>query len=382
MRIAIVTSEFPTISETFITNKVKALAASGYTVRVFANKKNQGLFQQLFTDVVNVSVVDFTIFKAAMHSALHPIDIIKSITKKNSKRLLFEIFRLHKINQFQPHIIHFEFSGIGIEYLLLLDKLTCKKIVSCRGTAEKVKLLTSSERKENFGKLMQKVDAVHCVSNDMCNTIKDYVDLSKVFVNYPSIDAQSFNRSTSYQTNAVPIILSVGRFTFPKNYLLGLLALRLVADNGKRFKWTIVATGAQYEEILFHIHYLQLQNNVELVGAKKNTEIKDLLEKADIFLLTSVYEGIANVVLEAMSMQVPVVSTACGGLPEVITNKQDGLLADVYDHNQLAKHILYLINHPTEARAMGAAARARVLENFTLQQQTDKFISVYDQLTS
>ncbi len=380
MRIAIVTTQFPALSETFIYNKVKALAARGHTIRVFTGKKNTVLFKQLFTQTTAISVVELTIQNAAIHCATHPLLLLKSITEKNKKKYLFYSYRLHCIQHFKPDIIHFEFSGVGIEYLYSIANINCKKVVSCRGSAEKVKLLVSPDRKRDFAHLVQTVDAVHCVSEDIRNTIKEYVDVSKTFVNYPSINTEFFNRSLPISTHAIPIIISVGRFIFPKNYLMGLLALRQVADAGIICKWIIVASGPQYEEIVFHIQQLQLQNYVELVGNKTSAEIKALLEQADIFLLTSVYEGVANAALEAMSMQLPVVSTACGGMPEVITSGKNGLLAGVYDYQQLAQHLLYLIQHPAEAKAMGVAARARVLEQFTLQQQTNIFEHMYQQL--
>ena len=380
MRIAIITTNFPVLSETFISNKVRALSIRGHTVRVFTGSQNKALFNRLFTNTSSVSVVEFSVKKALLYCIIHPINIFKSITKKNRKRFLYQSFRLYAISQFKPDIIHFEFSGVGAEYIFLLNQLECKKVVSCRGSAEKVKLLVSQERKAGFSRLMQLVDSVHCVSDDMRNTIKEYVDIKKIFVNYPSIDIQYFSRVIPYQTNQVPIIISIGRFVFPKNYLIGLLAMKRIADSGKKFKWLIIASGPQYEEIVFHIHQLQLQDFIDLVGSKEHSEIKEFLEKADVFFLPSVYEGIANAVLEAMSMELPVVSTTCGGMPEVITCGKDGLLAEVYDHEKLAEHIMYLLNHPEQAKAMGKAARERILEAFTLQKQTDTFEHIYQQL--
>jgi colanic acid/amylovoran biosynthesis glycosyltransferase len=380
MRIAIITTNFPVLSETFISNKVKALLMRGHTVRVFTGNQNKVLFNKLFKNTSSISVVEFTVQMALLYCITHPFSILKSINQKNRKRYLYRSFRLYAISQFQPDIIHFEFSGLGTEYIFLLDQLECKKVVSCRGSAEKVKLLVSQERKTDFARLMQQVDSVHCVSNDMRNTIKEYIDLKKAFINFPSIDVQYFTRVIPYQTNQIPIIISIGRFIFPKNYLIGLLAMKCIADSGKKFKWLIIASGPQYDEIVFHIHQLQLQDFVDLVGTKEHQEIKKFLEKADVFFLPSVYEGIANVALEAMSMELPVVSTTCGGMPEVITCGKNGLMADVYDYKKLGEHIMYLLNHPEQARAMGKAARERILEAFTVEQQTDTFERIYQQL--
>src|SRR5690242_13211625 len=131
MRIAIVTTQFPALSETFIYNKVKALAAHGHTVQVFTGKKNNTLFRQLFTKATAVSVVELTPKSGVIYTATHPVHLLKSIAQKNKKKYLFQLYQLHFINQFSPDIIHFEFSGVGVEYLNLLSKITCKKVVSC-----------------------------------------------------------------------------------------------------------------------------------------------------------------------------------------------------------------------------------------------------------
>ena len=380
MRIAIVTTEFPTLSETFIANKVKALAARGHTVRVFTGKKNNDLLTRFYEGNTTVSVVEFTIKNLLKNIASHPLDLLKSVTERKRKKYLYNICRVRNINYFKPDISHFEFSGVGVDYLSVFNQIHGKKVVSCRGSGEKIKLLVSSERKKSFAQLMHASDSIHCVSADMQNTIKEYVEFNKTFINYPSIDAQYFSRRIPFKRNSTPIIISIGRFTFQKNYLIGLLTMKNLADRGIDFKWMIVGSGVQYEEIVFHIHQLQLQNIVELIGTKKSDEIKDLLEGADIFFLPSVYEGIANAALEAMSMQLPLVSTTCGGMQEVITCGENGLLADVYDYKRLAAHIEYLLSHPAEAKVMGAAARERILEQFTLEHQTNTFERIYKQL--
>src|SRR5206468_794394 len=102
---------------------------------------------------------------------------------------------------------------------------------------------------------------------------------------------------------------------------------------------------------------LKLHDHVELLGAKSRSEVKLLMENSDIYLLPSVYEGIANVALEAMSMELPVVSTRSGGMQEVITHEKDGLLADVYDHETLAQNLFALLQSEDLRLLLGKAAR-------------------------
>ena len=189
-----------------------------------------------------------------------------------------------------------------------------------------------------------------------------------------------FTRSKPYQPNTSLTILSVGRFTFQKGYLTGLLAIKKLKDEGINFTWLIVGDGPQKEEVIFHIHTLQLENEVKLLGKKNKVEMLGLYNNADLFLLSSVYEGIANVVLEAMSMQLPVVSTKSGGLNEVIDHEEDGMLAEVYDHEEIARHLMLLANNFEKRKTMGENARNKILNQFTLNRQISQFEDTYHAL--
>ena len=105
-----------------------------------------------------------------------------------------------------------------------------------------------------------------------------------------------------------------------------------------------------------------------------------LLEEADMYFLPSVYEGIANVVLEAMSMQLPVVCTTSGGMEEVITHGKNGLLSPVYDAESLADNLALLVKNDELRQSLGVAARQRIVEQFDIQTQVTRFETVYTKI--
>ena len=273
----------------------------------------------------------------------------------------------------EPDIIHFEFSGVAIDYLKDLNSIKGKKVISCRGSAEKVKLLVYEDRKEKFRSILQLADAIHCVSADMRDTIMPYCnDSEKIFINFPSIDIQYFTRKEAKKTKPFKTVLSVGRITFQKGYLIGLLTIKKLKEKGLNFKWLIAGKGPKQEELLFAIHELGLQQNVELLGSQPRSKVKQLMQEADVYFLPSVYEGIANVVLEAMSMQLPVVCTRSGGMEEVIENGVDGFLADINDPELLADYILTLCEDENLCSSMGAKARKKIIDRFNIENQINK----------
>ncbi|MGI8952794.1 MAG: glycosyltransferase family 4 protein [Chitinophagaceae bacterium] len=382
VRIAIVTNNFPAISETFISNKVLQLAAKKHALFVFCSFFNKPLWNKINHTNYKINVVEINRKKITKYFFSHPALWIAFLKMHSNKtRFILNNFFINEVNKKKPDIIHFEFSGIGLHYIDALEKIKCKKIVSCRGSAEKVKLLSDELRKEKTKQLFNAVDAIHCVSDDMKQTILPYCNQpQKIFINYPAVDTAVFQRSHPYITHHPINILSVGRFTFQKGYLSGLLAIKKLKETQQNFQWLIVGDGNQKEEIIFHINQMNLQQQVQLVGTKSRSEIIELYNQSDIFFLPSVYEGIANVALEAMSMELPVIATRSGGMKEVIAHKINGMLANVYNHETLAANLLQLFNDKALRISLGKNARKRVLEQFTAEAQIKKFEAVYSAL--
>lgn len=381
MRIAIIVDTFPSVSETFISNKVRYMANRGHQLFVVCNKKNDTLFNHLFAGNKNVSVVLFSKQKLLQYLSLHPGESIAALSKgKDFQKHIYRKFKINTINDCEADIVHFGFSGIAVAFLPGMQDIKAKKGVSCRGSAEYIKLLAHDERKRLVKMLFDQVDTIHCVSGNMRQTILPYCNKpEKIFINFPSVDVNRFRRSSEYIQHNPLIILSVGRFVFQKGYLIGLLAIKKLKELNKNFRWHIVAGGPQ-DEMIFHINELGLNGYVVLLGAKLNDEVLQLYNGADIFFLPSISEGIANVVLEAMSMQLPVVSTRCGGMAEVITHGKDGLLADVYDSDKLAENLLQLMDNEPLRKNLGAEARKRVAARFNIDTQAAKFEEVYKAL--
>jgi glycosyltransferase involved in cell wall biosynthesis len=205
-------------------------------------------------------------------------------------------------------------------------------------------------------------------------------DANKIFVNRPAIKPGYFQRQKQYHNNTDLTILSIGRLTFQKGYMVGLLALKEVVKSNPSVSWKIVGDGPSKEELIFYINDLQLQDHVQLLGAKTTSEILELYNTADIFFLPSVYEGIANVVLEAMSMELPVVSSDCSGMKEVIQHDVNGLLASNYDHGQMADCLRKLCADYNKRKTLGLNARKTIVENFDIEKQLDVFEYNYQRL--
>lgn len=390
MKIAIVVNSFPETSETFIINKVIALANAGHYISVIRlNRSGSHSLKLLYKlgEYKNIKIIDPIVpsslpklFAAAFikPTIFWPsFSLNKKIFGNKVKQAIF----LKLFNGGRFDIVHFEFSGIAIIFLEMLKFLKPKTVVSCRGSGEKVKILTDPRRADNLKKMFSKITAIHCVSKDMEQTIAPYCKSpSKIFINRPAIDPFFFNPQKTIQDFNGTVILSIGRFTFQKGYLFGLMAIKSLVNEGHSLQWHIIGDGPQHEEMVYHINSLSLTNHVFLHGKKNKDEINTWYNKTDIFLLTSVYEGIPNVVLEAMAMELPVVATRSGGVDEVIEHGKDGLIAEVYDIASITNLLKKLITNQQAAIEMGQAARKKIIDHFTIERQVQVFEQHYKSL--
>jgi colanic acid/amylovoran biosynthesis glycosyltransferase len=113
-----------------------------------------------------------------------------------------------------------------------------------------------------------------------------------------------------------------------------------------------------------------------LHGRLKPEEVRDKLQQADAFLLSSLSEGISNAVLEAMACGLPVVTTDCGGMREAVTTNVEGFVVPVRESEQMSQALATLCEDAALRTRMGRAARKRVLQEFTLSQQVSNFAAL------
>src|SRR5690606_5520640 len=142
-------------------------------------------------------------------------------------------------------------------------------------------------------------------------------------------------------------ILSVGRAHWKKGYRYALDAMTVLKEIKVDFQYTII--GVKHDEaLLYQRHEAGLNDCVTFLDTLSFKEVKAQIASADVLLLPSIEEGIANVVLEAMALGTLVVSTDCGGMKEVVLPKQTGYLVPVRDAQAMALALKEVSELPLE----------------------------------
>ena len=170
--------------------------------------------------------------------------------------------------------------------------------------------------------------------------------------------------------------ITVGRFTAPKDYpnLINAFAL-FRKKNGINSKLIIIGDGELRPKIEALIKELYLTKYVTLLG--RRSDIPQLLNRADIFVLASKHEGLPTVVIEAMACECYVVATDCGGSAEILGDT--GQLVPIEDSQALADALQNAIALSVEDRTQNnEKARARVEQLFSLETSVQKWLALYE----
>lgn len=179
--------------------------------------------------------------------------------------------------------------------------------------------------------------------------------------------------------NGRKTLLSVGRLSYQKNYMVLLKAFSLLAKEHPEWDLVIVGEGDHRERLENFIKQKSLQDRIKLVGYAKNT--KDYYAKAQLFCLPSLWEGFPNVLAEAMAHGLPAIGFEnCAGVYDLIEHNKTGLLSKGGDSpKNLSIAISALMNNDNRRVSMGGTAKEKTKE-FTPAPVYDKWEQLFTNL--
>ncbi len=394
IRLYILGSVWP--AETFVMRKLLGLADAGVLVTIFtrdvgdgdSRHRNIGLLQMPVVQpkyparsIINMT--GETLGKPGAIRATWP-DFAEIA---DARVRMAQVLKFLTLRAQPPGIIHFEWNGPAIHYMPMVRQLGWPSVVSCRGSHVNVAPHDISHMKANptytadLAASFRLSAAVHCVSEDIAQEAQQYdLDPAKIRVIRPAVDPDMFTPAQVRKPNDRFEIMIVGSLMWRKGHEYALTALRKLVDAGIDAHLTIIGSGRTRDRVLYAIHDLGLQNHATLIGRVPPAEVVARLQQADLCLLTSHSEGISNAALEGMSCGLPIVTTDCGGMREVVRDGVEGFLVPLYDTDALADRMRRIAEDDTMRQRMGEAARQRILEQHTLKGQIDAFLDLYRSL--
>ena len=190
----------------------------------------------------------------------------------------------------------------------------------------------------------------------------------------PAVARGAFRRELGL-AGGQPLILSVGRFDVPKDQATLLRAWGRLGPAFPDAVLALVGAGHLEPELRAVARAEGLGERVRFVAPRPG--LASAYTDADLFVLSSLWEGLPYVLLEAMAFGLPVVATAVDGIPEAVAAGETGLLVPPADPEALAEALARLLAAPSARSAMGAAGAGRVRERFTLDAMVSGVVGVY-----
>ncbi len=192
---------------------------------------------------------------------------------------------------------------------------------------------------------------------------------------YNGVDLNHFDPEVGYvpQRAREPLILAIGRLVEKKGFHILLHACALLRDRGQSFRCDLIGKGPQESTLRALIAELEIGDRVRLLGPKSQDDVGAAYRRAAVFALPCIVgsdgnrDGLPTVLLEAMAMRVPVVSTDLTGVPEIIDDGITGRIVPQNDAVSLADALTRLLRDAQAREQMGHQARAKVEREFDLR---------------
>ncbi len=174
------------------------------------------------------------------------------------------------------------------------------------------------------------------------------------------------------------VIGIVARLVPVKNHEVLFSSFAMLCSMRPNLRLLVVGDGPLRRELEKRAQALGISNRVVFAGNQR--DIPGYLSLMDVFVLSSISEGLPLTLLEAMAAGIPVVCTRVGGIPEVIRHGVNGLLAASDAHEELGERCLQLLDDPLFARSLAKKAREEVIRKYSLRAMTRAYEAVYNHM--
>ncbi len=236
---------------------------------------------------------------------------------------------------------------------------------------------------ENMGNLC--IDRVVCCSHaaQQWTLAKERIQPNKILTIHNGVDLNRFSpgphrlkiREEFGVPAAAQVLGTVANFSYEKAYPYLLETMNLILTENPQTWFLLVGSGPLLDKMKCESKKIARSEQIVFTGFRE--DIPDLMDAMDVFALASLSEGFPNVLLEAMAMAKPVVATDVGGIPELISSGNDGVLVHPKDGKAMAAAILQLLRDPQTASRLGETARNKIASNFTIQKMVDQYENFY-----
>jgi glycosyltransferase involved in cell wall biosynthesis len=235
---------------------------------------------------------------------------------------------------------------------------------------------------QHLGRKAAAADFLCCITSFARSQMmkqSSYLHWRKMIVAPLGVDPELFAPQTFRAQPEIFEILCVGRLTPAKGQHMLIDAVDRLAAEGRKVRLRLVGSGPDETSLKIHSARLDHPDCIVFEGAVNQDRIRSLYAQADIFALPSFAEGLPVVLMEAMAMEIPCVTTHIAGIPEMICDGVDGLLTPPSDLDALTAALARLLDDGRLRKKIGRNGRKRVVEHYNLRKNVERLAAIFSE---
>jgi colanic acid/amylovoran biosynthesis glycosyltransferase len=401
--------KFPIPSETFIRREIEALRNSGLKVTVVSEYKpdaesNQDAFNGLIDSTIYIRPVSPSLLNNNRNALMRrmPFKVTSLFLYTLGRRyhyikecqydrgvFLYMLYVSEVVSKLNATSIHSPWADLqafiasGVASLLDLP-------YSIHARAHDIHRHTSRYGfREKYGNACFIATNSHYNKSHL-SSLLDADDARKIEVIYNGLPLAQFTHCRDYSTPAVPVrYLCVARLIEEKGLLVLLQAITLLRKRNLSFQLKIIGGpelplyADYYETLMEKYNNLELEGRVRFAGSLSNHDVIGAMSAAHIFVLPCVFaknggrDITPNALLEAMAMELPVISTTISAIPEIVDHDVNGLLVPPGNVHSLADAMQRLAGSVELRTRLGSAARTKIEERFDIRKNIQRYVELH-----
>ncbi|WP_070968824.1 glycosyltransferase [Vibrio sonorensis] len=386
MPIAYIVKRYPRYSETFIVNEILAHESAGQQIVIYALLPPQ---DSHFQDTISRVRAPVTYLSAKADRASQFWELQKKVAqrfsnvwqvlgefpKASAREILQSLELSEHVGKEEITHLHAHFATTSTTVAQITSAITG---VPFTFTAHAKDIFHQDVDREQLARKFQDAHCAVTVSDFNVNFLTEQIGVPKRNLTriYNGLDLSQF----LYVSPEVrePIICAVGRLVEKKGFEVLIEACQILKHQAVRFQCHIIGSGDLYQRLEEKIEALGLIDCVSMLGALPQREVKQKLHQSSVFAAPCIVgrdgnrDGMPTVLLEAMAMGTPCISTDVTGIPEVLEHQKTGLMVEQNSPNDLAKALKRLLLDGRLRREIAQRARHKIEQEFDVDKSAQR----------
>lgn len=394
-RIGYLVSQYPGLSHTFVMREIRGLRQLGWDVRVVSIRKADRPLAALSPDEAEEFQSTFSVMASGIPAILRTTC---SELLRNPFKFVASLFDTYRLAGFKPTLWPL-YTAYFVEAIVAGANFRGQQVRHVHTHfSSTIALILSRHFQIDFSSTIHGPGEFDDVAGFHLKQKVAGATFTVAITNYASSQIQRSSEPDSWNKIAVlPLgvdldqfaarpqptggtfeLVFVGRMEMVKAQHILIEAVRILRDRGRQVHLTLVGGGATMPMIQQLVRRLELDNQVELAGPQNHDRVLDYYRRAHAFVCGSYAEGLPVVLMEAMAMELPCISTWITGIPEMIRDNVDGLLVPPASAEHIANAIERLIVEPGLAGRLGKAGRNRIADRYNLSKNIPALAETFE----